>query len=88
MTRRLYCRHCGKPVEAFPGKPGYADECEECFGERNPRQPPSEKPKYYKPAVNPSHERDRKLDTLERKMNLLRARQGKPPIKCGGLSKE
>jgi len=28
------CRHCGRPVEPFPGKPGYVDECLQCLYEK------------------------------------------------------
>jgi len=34
----LNCRHCGKPFDPLPGKPGYVDECPGCLWEKSAAQ--------------------------------------------------
>ena len=80
MPRTIKCRHCGGVVNPLPGKPGYADECLRCFHEQNPTQQPSQKPKYYKPAIKPTDQIDRDLETLTRKINRARKGSGRPTI--------
>ena len=33
------CKYCGESFELRPGKPGYANECEEFLHEKTPPQP-------------------------------------------------
>ncbi|HJZ11871.1 MAG TPA: hypothetical protein VJ521_06965 [Acidobacteriota bacterium] len=45
-AKTISCRHCNKEFVLVAGKPGLANECPECWAERNPPMPKSAKPVY------------------------------------------